>query len=357
MKKIFFLIVALSAFAACTKSEVAYEAPAEIGFNVVAGNMTKAVVDGTTYPTSLNMYVYAQTMDNTAATANYINNGEFINKGAVGGTQVWGGTPNPYYWPNVKTLHFAGYSKAGNVNNGATPAYDCTNDVLTITNYTPGTATGPGANDLMWFPTTELKASAGYGKNTKFVPVDMYHTCAWITFLVKGDNVTGGTSPYKVTSLVMSQLDQTADVTCSATISGADVTPVITWANNTTQTETYTVPVVAGGITLTQSVQNVETAAAATTEGNVVVIPQLPGKLALTYSYTSTTGATITETVENLNLALALPAEGTDTDVISSAIWEAGKHYIYTITIKADEILIAPTPVDWTDGNFNVTVE
>ena len=355
MKKIFFLIVALSALAACTKSEVAYEAPAEIGFNVVAGNLTKAVVDGTTYPTSLNMYVYAQTMDNTAATANYINNGEFTHKGAVGSTQVWGGTPNPYYWPNVKTLHFAGYSKSGNVNNGATPAYNCTNDVLTITNYNPGTATGEGVNDLMWFPTTELNTPGGFGKSTKFVPVDMYHTCSWITFLVKGDNVTGGTSPYKVTSLVMSQLDQTADVTCSATISGADVTPTITWTNNTSKADSYTVPVVAEGITLTQSVQNVETAAAATTEGNVVVIPQVPGKLALTYSYTSTTGATITETVENLDLALAADADATDG--VAATPWEAGKHYIYTITIKANEILIAPTPVDWTDGNFNVTVE
>ena len=355
MKRIVLAITAVAAFAACTKSEVAYEAPAEIGFNIVAGNMTKAVVDGTTYPTNLNMYVYAQTMDNAEATANYINNGEFTNKGAVEGTQVWGGTPNPYYWPNVKTLHFAGYSKSGNVNNGATPAYDCTNEKLTITNYNPGSAAAAGANDLMWFPTTELKTPAGFGKSTKFVTVDMYHTCAWITFLVKGDNVTGGASPYKVTSLVMSQLDQTADVTCSAIISDNTVTPTITWSNNETKTETYTVPVVANGISLTQNVQNVETAAAATTQGNVVVIPQVPGKLALTYSYTSPTGATITETVENLDLALAVDADATDG--VTATPWEAGKHYIYTITIKANEILIAPTPVDWADGNFNVTVE
>ena len=66
MKKIFFSIMAVAALAACTKSEVAYEAPAEIGFKAVAGNITKTAVDGDVYPTTLNMYVFAETTDNTA---------------------------------------------------------------------------------------------------------------------------------------------------------------------------------------------------------------------------------------------------------------------------------------------------
>ena len=72
MKKIFFSIVALAALAACTKSEVAYEPTDEIGFSVVAGNMTKAVVDGETYPEDLAMYVFAETTDNEEAEANPI---------------------------------------------------------------------------------------------------------------------------------------------------------------------------------------------------------------------------------------------------------------------------------------------
>ncbi len=359
MKKIFISLLAVAALAACTKSEVQYEPAGEIGFNVVAGNITKAVVDGTTYPTSLNMYVYAQTMDNTAATANYINNGEFTNKAAVEDTHVWGGTPNPYYWPNVKTLHFAGYSKSGNVNNDATPAYNCEDNVLTITNYNPGTETGAGVNDLMWFPTTELKTPGGFGKSTKFVPVDMYHTCSWITFIVKGDQVTSGS--YKVTAMEMSEIDQTANVECSATVSGTTVTPSIVWTDNTDKTvsaETnYTVPVSATGITLDATGKNVETDAAypatGDTKGNIVVIPQVPGKLSLTYTYKSTTNADITETVTGLDLALAKDASNAE----GPEEWEAGKHYIYTITIKANEILIAPTPVDWTDSNWNITVE
>ena len=370
MKRIVLTIMAVAALAACTKSEVAYEAPAEIGFNVVAGNMTKAVVDGETYPTDLNMYIYAWTTTdnngnpNTATEANYIKNAAFEYKGVFGtytgetdetgvNPNVWGGADQSYYWPNVKELYFAGYSASGNASTNAT--YNCQTDVLTISNYTPGMS---GANDLMWFP----KTTQSYGKGTDYVPVNMYHTCAWITFLVKGDEVTSNTTnPYTITSLKMTEVDQTATVACSNA-----TTPKINWSGNTDKTGTtadYAVTLKNGQIALTQTPKDVETDAVyaeaeGTTSSNIVVIPQIPGKLTLTYTYKSSTGAAITETVENLDLALNTVVEDADAnDGVSVTPWEAGKHYIYTITIKANEILIAPTPVDWTDGNFNVTVE
>ena len=347
MKRIVLTIMAVAALAACTKSEVAYEEPAEIGFNVVAGNITKAVVDGETYPTDLNMYVYAWTENNTAAAADYIAKGEFQYRKAIGTNNVWGGV-TPYYWPNVNKLYFAGFSKSGNAAANAT--YDCQNDVLTVSNYTPGLT---GANDLMWFP----KTTQSYGKTTEFVPVDMYHTCAWITFLVKGDEVTSNaTNPYTVTSLKMTGVDQTATVACSNT-----TTPKINWTANTDKTgdaANYNVTIKNNSVALTQTAKDVETDAAyapveGITSSNIVVIPQVPGKLTLTYTYKSSTNAVITETVENLDLALAKDASNAE----GPEEWEAGKHYIYTITIKANEILIAPTPVDWTDENWNVTVE
>jgi hypothetical protein len=104
---------------------------------------------------------------------------------------------------------------------------------------------------------------------------------------------------------------------------------------------------------LTKDAINVETAAeyvpADGTEGNLVVIPQVPGKLTLKYTYKSSTGATITEEVEGIDLKI-------DADPVVN-VWEPGKHYIYTITIKANEILIAPSAGDWTDSNHNITVE
>lgn len=372
MKKIFLSVLAVAALASCTKMDTAYEAPQEIGFKAVAGNMTKAAVDGNEFPTTLNMYVFAETMDNNEANANYINNGEFKYKTAISettttdgtttttSTNVWGGwnsstnQANPYYWPNVKTLHFAGYSKSGNANG----TYSCTEGKLSITNYSPGISTNAGENDLMWFPTTKLKKASGYGKTDKYVEVDMYHTCSWITFLVKGDEVTGASgSTYTIKSLTITNIDKKADVVCSAEKDDSDaIVPSIVWSNNENQTESYSVPFkTTDGFVLSTTSKNVETDDATTTSGNIVLIPQVPGMLSLTYTYTSAAGKTITETVENINLTLAKDNSTPANE--GPSVWEPGKHYIYTITIKANEILIAPTPVDWIDSNWNITVE
>lgn len=339
MKKIFTSLLAVAALAACTKSEVVYEAPAEIGFKAVAGNITKTAVDGDVYPTSLNMYVFAQTTDNTATTANYIANGEFAHRqDKVNNHDVWGGV-TPYYWPNTKNLHFAGYSKSGNVTT-ATVAYNCSTDVLTIGGYTPGTGAN---NDLMFFPSTKTGNTAGYGKNTEFVEVNMFHTCAWISFYVKGDDATGASgSTYKVTDIMITGIDAMADLTCTGSS--------VSWANNTATDATAAV-LTSGAVGLTTTATMAET-----TPNSTVLIPQVPGSLSITYTYTSPAGKTISETVTGLSLKLTKDTEGATT-ATGPASWEAGKHYIYTITIKANEILIAPTPVDWTDEDWFVTVE
>ncbi len=344
MKKILSICLAAAAFVGCTNSDVEFDTPNEIGLVAVADNITRNVVDGTTYPTTLNMYVYAWTNDQVSGTPNYINGGEFAHKS----NNKWGGgdgtTPNPYYWPNVKTLHFAGLSASGNVAT-ATKSYDVANDQFTIAGYTPGTATAEGANDLMYFPSTKTGKAEGYGKNTEAVPVTMLHTCSWITFLVKGDKVTGAAgSTYKLTGLTVKGLDNEATVTCTGT--------TVTWSNNE-DVKTYNQDVTLASLgTLTQTAVNVETNAeyvpANGTTGNLVFIPQVPGTLDVTYTYKSTTSADIVETVAGLSIKV---------DDVNN-VWEPGKHYVYTITIGANEILVAPQIKDWDEDSDNtVTVE
>lgn len=381
MKKFFLSVLAVAALASCTKMDTAYEAPQEIGFKAVAGNMTKAAVDGENFPTTLNMYVFAETTDNNGATANYINNGQFIFKGnyntyvnpnpaAASNPNVWGGV-TPYYWPNVKKLHFSGYSKSGNVATDATVSYNCSSNSLSISNYSPGTSTNAGENDLMWFPCTSLTNAEGYGKETDYVSVNMYHTCSWITFLVQGDNVTGASnSTYKVTGITINNIDQQANVVCSATASNGTITPNIVWTENTIQTtNNYQVTLKSTtGVSLTTEAQNVENITEAN-PGNIVLIPQslafskstADGNttytgpyLTVTYTYespASTTGnpIVIEEVVSGLSLKVS--------DTEASNKWEPGKHYTYTLTIKANEILIAPKPIDWNEGSHTVTVE
>ncbi len=355
MKKILSICLAAAAFVGCTSTGVEFDTPNEIGFTAVANNSTRAVVDGDVYPTGLNMYVYAWTAGQ--ATVGYINKGLFVHRTEkVDSKDVWGGD-TPYYWPNVNRLHFAGYSASGNVAS-ATVGYDAANNKLTIAGYTPGTATAEGANDLMYFPSTAAAQTNGYlGKETKSVPVVMYHTCSWITFLVKGEGVTAN-STYQVTGLTITDIDNNATVACGHCDAVADVATAVVWggdADDNEDAKTATLPVtLASGLgVLTTDAINVETAAEydsdTGTTGNLVVIPQVPGKLTLSYTYKSSTGATITEEVKGIDLKIDADPEVN--------VWEPGKHYIYTITIKANEILIAPSAGDWTDSNHNITVE
>lgn len=356
MKKILSICLAAAAFVGCTSTEVEFDTPQEIGFTAVADNSTRAVVDGDVYPTTLNMYVYAWTAGQT--TVDYINNGLFVHRAdKVGGKDVWGGN-TPYYWPNVNRLHFAGYSASGNVAN-ATVSYVPATDKLTIAGYTPGTATAAGANDLMYFPSTAADETTGYlGKDTESVPVVMYHTCSWITFLVKGEGVTtDAAAAYTVTEMSITAIDDQATVVCSSCEDTDDVATAVVWGGDSTpkdnenaKTATLDVTLATLG-SLTTTAINVETGDEykVADGGNLVVIPQIPGSLNLTYTYNSSTGASIEEKAENISLKLN---DG------NTQAWEPGKHYIYTITIKANEILVAPNAAPWVDGpNSNITVE
>ena len=351
MKKIFFSLVALAALAACSKSEVEYTDNMELSLAPVTRLNTKAAVDGTDYPDDLNMFVFANAAEPTAAlpagyTEPYFANAEFTTDrdDITLADHVFAGV-TPYYWPNVKQLKFAGFSKSGNAT-GTNASYSVNGDKITITDYTPG----EGANDLMYFP-----ATAAYGKDTDFVPVTMYHTCSWITFLVKGDDVTAN-STYQVTGLTITGIDNNATVACGTCADVDDVATAVVWGGTTGDNENAKTATLAVTLdddldVLTTDAINVETAEeyALADGGNVVVIPQVPGKLTLSYTYESSTGAIITEEVEGIDLKI-------DANPVVN-VWEPGKHYIYTITIKANEILIAPSAGDWTDSNHNITVE
>ena len=391
MKKLIYILLTTTILS-CTKSEVAYEPTHEIGFTAAAGNITKAAVSGSVYPTELNMYinsyVHATNAEGTPivpTTPDYIDNGEFTYVNTYGAytgdnslseaelnTKVWGGgsskeNRHPYYWPNQRTLHFSGYSKSGSYTSAD---YNPSTDQLTIIGYNPGT----GNNDLMWFPSTKYTNSEGYGKNTTYVPVSMYHTCSWITFMVQGDQTTGGSgSTYTITSLTMKGLDMTANVVCTGneSLSQSNLSTYIKWSENTTQTETYNVSVKNNAISLASTYQsanysrpkNIETDKTkteaedptnATKEGSVIVIPQTPGTIDIAWTYKSSTNAIMSDSATGLSLSLG---KETVDGVEVEKQWQPGKHYIYTITIKANEIVIAPTPALWTTGNSNVTVE
>ena len=357
MKKIFFSLVAIAALASCSKSEVQYEQTGEIAFSPIASNVTKSVAgyeytpgdkygtfDGV-FPTDINLYVFANAQDveyGNTWNSPYFRNALFKYSSSKGTnakvdeiptTGAYEGDP-ARYWPNVKTLVFAGVSKACNVNAetaGALPSMSDDFTTINLPDYTQNNSanTAEGTNDLMYFA---WDGATAYGKQTAEIPARMQHACSWITINVYGDNVTN--NYWTLNSLFVKELYHTGYAKCSK--DGA------TWpaANLTNKyDEAYY---------LGSSTFNATAKEYATVPYNFIVIPQAPTTLDVTYTYTSDAANNITLT-ETKNLPLFFDEDKT--------AWKSGVHYIYNVKITATEILIDPVVVDWTLGtNQDTTI-
>lgn len=339
MKKIIISMMAVAALAACTKSEIKYaDDHVNISFAPVASNITKSVAgvaaDGTydpSFPTDLDLYITANAQGEdangnlTAAWPDtYFANAKFI-YGRLDNNVYEGETAQ--YWPNVKSLVFAGFSNACNIDDIAEDAVvNFVDNTITIEGYEQDNSfKTAGANDLMWFPWD----TKSYTKQNTAVAAKMKHACSWITVKVIGDATTG--ENYLLNNLTINGLYHKGNVVCDASkatwvLSGAAEAEVL--YNNATGEE-FPRPE--------------ETAKVFENEkNNMVVLPQTPTSINVTYSYYAQEGADlITETVKNLSLKISDDADANK--------WESGKHYIYTITITATEILVAPVVDEWVD--------
>lgn len=344
MKKIILSMMAVAALAACSKSEIQYEAAGEIAFSPVASNVTKSVAgyNGDTFdgvfPTDVNLYVFANASNDagTAWTDPYFANALFKWDGDKGVEDVQGtiATEGAYagyptrYWPNVKTLKFAGYSDACNVST-LTPTMNSDLSVLTIEGYVQNnTKTAEGANDLMWFPCD----GTAYNKTANEIAANMKHACSWITIKVAGDDVTA--ENWTLNSLVVTDLVHSGNVVCNATTA--------TWTLGTaTANEDY----YNYGTTFTQEYVKYED-----NENNFIVLPQEPTELEVNYTYVSDNRGTA-DTSDDITLT---ETKSVSLDYVAAGTaWQPGVHYIYNVKITATEILIDPVVVDWTNYGGN----
>ena len=340
MKKIFFSLVALAALAACSKSEVEYTDNMELSFAPVSKLSTKAAVADTDYPDALNMYVFANAgldtdkdnaVENTECTDPYFTNAEFTNTGRA--TDVFGGV-TPYYWPNVKSLWFAGVSKSGNVNNGATPSVNFATKVISLPDYAPGTGTiAEGDNDLMFFNPTGAYNKTNHA--TTPIQVTMHHACSWITVRVAGNTVSGASNTtWKIKALKITDLALTGDLTVT------DGTVV--WAEDDATGE-FGLKTETGDVKLTTTLTDLLTST------NAIVIPQAPANLYVQYKYESqpaqgTAGQPgyVAPIVTTEETTIPLTYDGSNE-------WLPGYHYTYDLTISAQEILLKPVAEEWVD--------
>ena len=318
MKKFLFSVLAVGALAACTKSEVKYAGESEIAFRPVASVATKAnvmhAIDGTDYPVAETFKVYAYwKSDKVAGTdhsefadaAKYIDGKEFAK--SVDGT-LWRGAEKPYYWPKTGSMVFACLSPAD------APVINITHNVVNdqfVFGYA-SPATTAETIDLMW-----TDATVSYNEKTAVpgVPVTFKHALSWITFKVKGDEVTSGGN-FVINNLTINEVKPQGSFLSAGrewqiTGSPVDVTVFDGEKNLTTE------PVV---------IENVDR--------GTLVIPQVNDtkNYKATIEFTNNLGDEVIEEVVTVDLGKG---------------WEIGKHYTYYITFTATEILIEPHMEDW----------
>ena len=348
MKKILLSLLAVAALASCSKMTVEYEAPQEIGFKAVAGNMTKASGLSGSLATTQKLGIWAF-WDKDGATGavsgsgfsayedNYLVNALFSHKNGS-----WGGSGNGYPWPANGALVFSGYTTPGSntlttlevtaVESTTTAgvAYDFANDKMYFTNYD-----NTSEFDLCWFGRTA--SSYNYRADGTAVPVTLSHALSWISIDVYGTGTPIGN--WTITSMTLKNAVTKGTATCEGAIA--------TWE-----------PITNSNINVYTGGNHVLTAASETEkDGNKIysgvrltnnlVIPSLPVELTVNYSFL-VNGVTKTD---SKTVSLKLNPDNNQN-------WQSGIHYIYTLNFKGNEILVAPSYGVWTEVTQpTITVE
>lgn len=327
MKKVLLTLAAVATLAACSKSEVQYEPANEIAITPVQQNITKTMLTGTDFPTTLNFNVWAwykqmepgttltDWMSNTSDNQLYIPEKPFVYRE----DKNWGGQTS-YYWPKLGSLLFAGYYPAEIATSVEYTLDDSVNKMVFTDIEQSQVAASGYTEDIMYFNITNTSYASGP------VPVVFKHALSWITVNV---NKTAGSPKIVIDEIMFTDVNPKG----TGTVNG---TEVISWETTGTAEET----VIAKNVELKDAVQQLS--------HEPLIIPQaMAGNLVITYTVYSSDTEKFTEVYTS-----ALNSLKTDLNT-----WEPAKHYIYNISIGTEEILIAPVIKDWEDVKIPVSVE
>ena len=373
----FFMVAAAAMLAACTKGEVVYDdLDVAIAFSPVAQMSTKALVYGpmnepnSAYDTdeTFGIFAYHKVTDQTTwsdfknggGMVLYIDKGKFVNRPS---STTWGGE-TPYYWPKTGLLAFAGFSPYDYLNKYViiddSPNVKFDNFVQGTYDYSEGNLTNETI-DAMWFDFDDQDACnlGSDGQASTGVPVKFKHACSWIDFTMKRDGTITNQDVYfviekvELTNVYTKGTFNSKSTNFSTTGDPAVTVPgnEIPWTDhNELKTITlYEKPADEAGYDLTHiSGSQLEM-------HDMIAIPQQINsansqrsadiQLVITYKQYPV-AAGVTPNSETVTKSL--------TDETDAQHWLYGRHYVYNITMGVNEILIAPSVVDWVDENETI---
>jgi len=346
MKKLLFSVAVL-AFCACSNDEVVSDSnsvvePKEISFAPLTKPNTRAAadtyqyaIDGTTFPTDLNMYVAAYMVEPTTAAGNYFGGTQFVYNnagGAAGSSAKWGGA-TARYWPlSPAYINFLAYanvtgSAAFNATNYASAAVVTQNDNSTAQTdlmyaIGNGAVTQDASTSALTFPTQ--------------VDMQFKHAQAWVDFYVKANSTT-----------------ETAITVNSITLNGAKYSGTYTITH--TNYDKNTGQSVAGAWSSPGSATNVAVPGWSATALTTGLVHVGKGLLIVPDDNTSTndwTSFVINYTYDGKTYNYTYNAP-----TAPGATVEQAKHYVFNITFKLHEIFVAATVADWEDVTTDKTIE
>lgn len=344
MKKIKLFAAAAMMLAACSnESDVYTGTQQEIGVSGLSQKSTRAVVSGTSLVdgSELPMWIHANYKDANSNYSKYIDNAEFIYEG----NDLWKGK-KPYYYPIDGTtndaMDFMAYSLSKNASKEpSNPPTAVWSTDPNFKNFTVGTTKEllkltdlslDGETDVMYSdPCIDNSCPAANAPTLTF-----HHALAWLYF-----NFTQGTisNVIKVKSIMVNDVSISGDVT-------------VNYNYNSTPTPSYETSV--GWTNLSTAAARKAFKSASTDGDDLNNTTQLNGSLlvpvqsrkSFTITYTLNNGGTVSP-----DLTYTYTAAATEN-------WEAGKKYIYVITITLTEIKVKAFVTGYEENpNINVSIQ
>ena len=330
MKKNLLVAAVVLLAAGCAKvTTVDTAEPQEIKLEGYTYAVTKAPILDATLPNSYDMLVHAIHVNGAKNSEYFTNNGVTFKKGT---STTWAGE-TAQYWPSEGTLTFNAISPV-------TISPDKT--ILTSTSFTYAdadgvvSAIGATLNDNSTNKADVLvaKTVTGQNKTNNATGVEMtfYHALAQIVVTAK----VGSNAPTtKINSIKLNNTAQAGSL--SATNLSNENGPTFEWTAPVYTDVDFDATFFDTNLTTDESAEST----------GILVLPvdekDVDTKYSITVNYDLGSNTGLESTLELLS---------SDAEKISE--WEAGKKYVYNLTITATEILIAPSVDNW-DWNEKAT--
>jgi len=371
------LIVASVAIlaAGCQKTFVQDEVQTPIGFSTEVGKQTRAIVQGTDYPTDQPFAVYAyghQDAGNGDVATTIMDNVEIFYDDA--NDDKWRANDGlTYYWPNDPRtkINFYAYSPATVTSGSATgnhqkltvtPAHDETSG-FTLTDYVHSNmyVDFMVGRPVLRATYADQDGTNGIVENLSSVPVSFNHEMTQIVFNVETSEAYSGVT-FTVQSIVLNNIGSKATYTHTGmTPSYTDTDSKFTkgtWST-TTATNTYNVfPASAIDADAADGAPTLQTDEVAKVVTNTTVLATTPVTM-IPQTLTASTPAvdqtpavsgqsfTITYTIAGTGVATETVVKTLDFKKDAHTAWKQNTKVTYNITIGLKEITFAPTVVGW----------